>query len=90
VAFNKLSSKEKGQIKRLICNIQTLCHDIPHHSDMERFSRRQQLKAALLLLGADSKMIDLRLRVAALDIIRDWKPFKQIRLRKLINERKPK
>ena len=87
---NKLSSIEKKELVKLIRHIQSLCPDKVTCSDIERFCRKQQLKYLLSILKADNRIVDIRLRAAALDIINDWKPFKIRRVRKLINERKPK
>lgn len=83
----KLSPKEKRRVERGIRNIQILSRR-KSLSEVERFIKRQQLRAILLILGADRRRIGYTLKRGALDIILDWKPFKIRRLRKLINGRR--
>jgi len=77
----KLSSKEKNRIELLIRNVQKLS-DLKRPTDVQRFIKRQRLRAILVMLGR--RKPERVLQAKALDIILDGWPFKIYRLRKLI------
>jgi len=76
-----LSPKEKRQAERLQKNI-TFLSKSTQRSETYRFILKQQLRILLMILG--TKDADKKMKVGALDIIRDKWPFKIRRLRKLI------
>lgn len=77
----KLLPEEKRRVKRFKKNIKFLSRKA-NLSTVHKFILTQQLRILLNILGADNR--DRRLRAEALDILRDWWPFKLKRLRKLI------
>jgi hypothetical protein len=82
----KLSSKEKRRLERCINNVQKLEH-IKRPTDIQRFIKKRQVHAILVLLGYHNKP-SVKVMGDALDIINDWKPFKIRRLYKLIYGRR--
>ncbi len=77
-----LLPKEKRRAERIQKNI-TFLSKSAHLSETYRFILKQQLRILLMILGV--KEADKKIKVEALDIIRDRWPFKIRRLRKLIN-----
>lgn len=81
----ELTPKEKKRISRYIHNVEMLSYK-PNKNEVETFIMRRQLTALLELLGVRHR--DLLFEARALKIIRDMWPWKERRLRKLVNGRR--
>ncbi len=78
---NKLSPKEKRRLERFMINVTRLSRK-EKLSETEVFIMKQQMRAALRILGAEDTN---RVLVSySIDVMRDSYPFKERRLRKLI------
>ncbi len=76
----KLSPEEKRRLERYILDLERGSMD---------FIARQKLRILLTFLGASSPK-DKTLQWEAQKILRDTQPFKEQRLRELINGRRPR
>jgi len=80
----KLSPKEKARLERCMNNVKYLSR-LSRISDTSKFIMRGQMRMILKLLGSDYPS---PVMVAdGIDVMRDMWPFKEKRLRKLIDGR---
>jgi len=78
----KLSPKEQRRLERFMRNVSILSRR-ENLAATYRFIMRRQMRAILLLLGSPDPTV--KMIAEALDIMKDYWPFKKRRLRKLIN-----
>lgn len=78
----KLLPKEKRRLERYMFYVSRLSRK-DSLSDTENFIMRRQMRAIFRVLGTDYS--DRVLILSGIDILRDYWPFKERRLRKLIN-----
>lgn len=81
---SQLSPKEKRRLERYIHNVEELFYK-EGRTEIETFIMRQQLRAIIKIFGGPK--FDRLLEKQALKILGDVWPFKERRLRKLINGR---
>lgn len=81
---SRLSPKEKRRLERYIHNVEELFYK-EGRTEIETFIMRQQLRAIIKIF--EGPKFDRLLEKQALKILGDIWPFKERRLRKLINGR---
>jgi hypothetical protein len=84
MTVSQLSPKEKKRLERCIHNVEELFYK-EGRTEVEDFIMRQQLRAIIRIFGGPKS--DRVLEKQALKILGDIWPFKERRLRKLIDGR---